>query len=565
MNRQAKPKPKAKSQPKPQEPIQVPPEFMLPNLGFSLPQSSQSGAAGSEVPVVPQTASKSIKTQLHQRANRIGKVENRIQRLQQGLNEVSQSWPAHVQEKTQSLQNDYQKCLTFQNQASKELESLQQELQGLLHQRLDQEVHCKEMTNLVDQPQEEVAGSSGNDVLPQVLSIISQLQAQGIIQVNAPVSGMAPMDCTEIPASVVQNPTGHFPQVVPTRVQTPHMMVGPQPLHPMHSSVGMPLPYQVPPPMAPVQPPIGNQPDMHHAMPVGAQYVPNMLPQSQTQDPNLQFRQGPNMSYAHVMQCIPDPMTPPPGNWAAPQTPPQMPSNTGSTQASVTASPQPSVGNSHGPKYVLPIAQTSNQHDGNVMFPNPLYKPPATLSQSGTEQPSHPKGDQVSTEQAIATATTALLNMYSVQTPAQLPADVQNQLQAFAAQQEYCRQQIAQFTQNGRTAEVPKTPETKLNPQTPPRSNGAQVPTTPVFPDAMSINSSPEKMPEMSASPQGQRTPKIPKSVPGNIHEQPTVATQENGETIPIPLSPCQSQASMVPTEIAESEWHGPPSGEQCG
>lgn len=80
-----------------------------------------------------------MKTLLHQRANRIGKVENRIARLEAALQEVEKNWPGYVHQISQLLASEHQKCLQFHAQALAELSQLRQEMKQLLTQELRQE------------------------------------------------------------------------------------------------------------------------------------------------------------------------------------------------------------------------------------------------------------------------------------------------------------------------------------------------------------------------------------------------------------------------------------------
>ena len=74
---------------------------------------------------------KSLKTTLHQKAYRIGKIEARIRKLESALSDVQAKWPEHVQRAQQQLRTDYGKYLQFQQVASIELAELRQELQQL--------------------------------------------------------------------------------------------------------------------------------------------------------------------------------------------------------------------------------------------------------------------------------------------------------------------------------------------------------------------------------------------------------------------------------------------------
>lgn len=109
----------------------------MPSLGYvfsDAPSSQERPTGGVAQPAV--SNGKSIKTLLHQRANRIGKIENRISRLQSGLAEVQQNWPKYVHQMQQLINKEHQKCVQFTNKATEELQELRQELQQLLTQQI---------------------------------------------------------------------------------------------------------------------------------------------------------------------------------------------------------------------------------------------------------------------------------------------------------------------------------------------------------------------------------------------------------------------------------------------
>lgn len=103
-------------------------EFNIPSVGLSLPSLPLQSSNAASVPVQQKT----FKTILHQRANRIGKLEVRIRKLEQGIQEVQTNWPQYVHRMQQQLQHEHQRCVTFHAQAHTELTSLRQELQELV-------------------------------------------------------------------------------------------------------------------------------------------------------------------------------------------------------------------------------------------------------------------------------------------------------------------------------------------------------------------------------------------------------------------------------------------------
>ena len=350
-HRQDKPASKAKAQPaaQPTGPPGLIQEFQLPAVGLQLSQSSQS-AASSGVPTSDkQPALKSIKTQLHQRANRIGKVEQRIEKLQAGIQEVSQSWPAHVQELSQTLQSDFQRCKEFQDRATQELPNLQTDLQGLLTQRLDQEIPVSMPTQPILPVSEHHGEQNMNSLMPQVYAAISQLQAQGFIQVNMPLPEQSPMDCTELPKPRVHTPVGSFLSQAPSAVYSQVPVVQPS----MHPTVG-PQPCQVFPAHFPVQPsqvnPAANGFFQHaHVMPMPAPTLPFAHVPVQVQPADA----GHTMMQATASPVPQRPMSPPPGDWNSPSQKNHGHSSLPAQSASQTEA--------------LPVQEQ--------MYPNPLYKP----------------------------------------------------------------------------------------------------------------------------------------------------------------------------------------------
>ena len=519
--------------------------FALPAVGLQLSLSSQPVAASGTQTVANQPAVKSIKTQLHQRANRIGKLEQRIGKLQAGMQEVSATWPSHVQELAQTLQTDFQKCQDFQSQASQELTTLQAELQSLLTQGLDQEIPDRRVSQPVLPIAESPASPSVTSLLPQVYAAISQLQAHGLIQVNMPAVVQSPMDCTDPPQPVVQTPVvSSFSQAAPSVYS--QQPVGQASVHP---SVGfVQQPQQVQPPGI-VQPPQLDLMTHGFFQAIQAMQLPVQSPNPgtmQLQEPAQNM--APMQPPVHKIPDLHEPMTPPPGNWTLPQSPPAEPNHVPLIGAAQTEAPQESV----------------------QMFPNPLYKARAQ-DQTPCQQLAAGKPIQAM-KQAVEEATAAMVQMHSVSTFAELPPQVQQQLNNFAVQQEYCRQQLAQIVpaKYGAMTPPPKH-RTQQSPTIGPQGvegmpTPLQMPPShpPQGQDAFSVKSSPAQVLGMSASPPGQRTPKIAKVDAGHVHQQPAV-NKDGVETVPIPLSPTASQASMVPTEIADDEWHGPQSAAPLG
>ena len=114
-------------------------DFQLPSVGLafassSVQPSSQIGvqAVGTHQPVVQ----KSFKTLMHQRANRYGKVEARINKIKDALAEVAVTWPAFLKKNQEMVQQKYQAYVQFHTTAHQELTQLTNELQSLLTDQL---------------------------------------------------------------------------------------------------------------------------------------------------------------------------------------------------------------------------------------------------------------------------------------------------------------------------------------------------------------------------------------------------------------------------------------------
>lgn len=121
-----KPKTRTDNEPKVAE------AFVMPMVGLPLGSQVGSSQSASSAPAVQPSITKPLKNLLHQRANRLGKVESRIQRLQKAVADVKQNFPVYVNKIQQHLRTEHQKCLTFCSQATEELAVLQKELQDLI-------------------------------------------------------------------------------------------------------------------------------------------------------------------------------------------------------------------------------------------------------------------------------------------------------------------------------------------------------------------------------------------------------------------------------------------------
>lgn len=101
-------------------------------LQRSLPWSLGAPSNPTAPTPAPNTAAKTNKAIFHQRANRIGKVEARIAKLQTSLTEIQQTWPRYVNQVQQLLAQEHQKCVEYYRKSTLELQELQQELNDLL-------------------------------------------------------------------------------------------------------------------------------------------------------------------------------------------------------------------------------------------------------------------------------------------------------------------------------------------------------------------------------------------------------------------------------------------------
>eukprot|EP00438_Fugacium_kawagutii_P011057 Skav221284 [mRNA] locus=scaffold2775:203673:205223:+ [translate_table: standard] len=104
--------------------------FSIPAVGLSSSGSSLAGT--SQVSQQSAQTQKDYKTILHQRANRIGKIEGRIKRLESALQEIQSSWPQYVNQVQQTLQKEHQRCVDFHVKAHAEVAELKRELTTLM-------------------------------------------------------------------------------------------------------------------------------------------------------------------------------------------------------------------------------------------------------------------------------------------------------------------------------------------------------------------------------------------------------------------------------------------------
>ena len=488
----------------------------LPNSGFAVPSIGVSPLTASvasmtnATPVGSQTAvmqsvsqPKTVQAVMHQRANKVGKIDARIKKLQAAIEEVKRTWPQHVHQVQQELQADYQRCIDFHKQASAELVALQAEYHELTK----------------DQPRVQMPS-----VQSPYVQTIPAADFMNQPRVNIP-HVQDPYVQTPNPASIdpnlvyvlqlalnslgVGNGTAHLPQT--------HAMDVDATAPAMH----MPVPMPTNP-----QPNFQQQektPATISAMPhnLGTGFE---MPQVNAHPPTPnRLDQG--------MRCagVPDQFEAPKGEW---DWPPKM------------------------PRFDPSLLRTELAEE--EMFPNPLYK-----DRTRDATPVLPVATPGSTDyldpasKAVQEAAQQYCEMYNVINKQQLPDDIQARLQTFAQQQQECQAKMRDFlAQQATSAEQATQQQTAAAPTIHAPCTPQRIPTA--HHEAVSINSSPvTNAPTVgSASPRGQRQPKIIKQVEGNIHEQPGLHSPNLGIAEPVPLTPMSSRSpTPVPTEIAESEW----------
>lgn len=226
--------------------------FAMPSLGYSLSGSSVAPGS-SQQPVQPpqQAATKPLRVLLHQKANRIGKIEARLEKLQQALQEVQQSWPVYVNKVKQHLNQEYQKCVEYQTKAAEEVKSLQQELKELMStQIMPSPVPPHAM------PQVDYAAAHGTSTAhsSQVQQALEVLASAGIVIPSMHPVGPKPMEeDTHVEAYVQKMGDSGFPshpasmQQVNVPVQEPHVL-------PNHAFDQNPPGHWTWPPLPPVLP-----------------------------------------------------------------------------------------------------------------------------------------------------------------------------------------------------------------------------------------------------------------------------------------------------------------------
>ena len=521
--------------------------FVMPAVGVQISQSNSVGSVGTVGTVgtaaavgtvgavglnAVQTAqaekpSRSIKSQLHHRANRIGKVEARIDRLVRALEEVKTTWPQYVHRMHQEMAEQHAKCTKFHVAVTKELESLRVELHGLLTQQLH---HMPQVPMQTAMP-----GAQ------QALQ-----QAQQALAALAAVSGMNQPTYAEVPQMPMPMEEDTHIAAQGNGFQIPHVGMQLPGTDPVHSTINM-------------------HAMMHQTSMASGYQVPNQVPCLPVQQPA-----EPQIQEADIPQ----------GNWTWPPAMPNMPNMNvpGLTSEPVDMMSRPAEAD-YTHVNAAPVGHVQNS------TPTVPLHPPSNAAINQLLQGADVSPDFLQTLTEAAHG----LNQLSVEQGGGggqgLSAKHLEQLTKFAQQQQQCHQDLMSFhgqvnqmnrpsmQQQATTAQTaPATPVVlpapPQDPITPEASSaqevgsaqslrGARIMQTPPA-RAMSINSSPGQptpAPQMrtetySISPRGQRQQKVSKSQPGPVHSQPSLAYQ-----LPVYESDGSSlDPTPVPTEVATDE-----------
>ena len=463
---------------------------------------------------------KSIKTQLHQRANKIGKVEARITKLKGALDTVQKTWPQHVFTVTQELQAKYKECIDFHARVSQELQALEAEHKTLTTTQLNQ-------PPVIAEPAMQYAAAVRpapeiHACLNQLLGLLgATVQPNGHANVHTPV----PMD-TDMQMPVYSQDRSHFyaqHQQNQEREQSSRHMQTSVPTQASQAMYSPPAMNQVHLPVQTTTPDPGQEQSApgQWGWPPNFPKMPEMnLPWSSldaevpVQEPQIQATptiQAPETSYQQHMQHG---------------------SHPGEHQMNGYMNPVPPL----DPELLASLQQAAQ---GLNELP---------ISQGGG-------GGQGLTDTHIA------------------------KLVAFAEQQQQCKQEMHNLQQQMQCQQQqPKHQQQPMQQQQPVQTTAAnvdnQIPgmmtpppvlnsmtTTParVAQEAMSVRSSPmhptphghsqERIATYSLSPRGQRMPKVAKSRPGHIYDQQRVSPDQ------CPVPPSDTEEGLptpVPTEIAE-------------
>ena len=217
-------------------------EFVIPNIGVQpVQQSPQPFLQPSHMPILPSFQStnaprqevpvKSLKTLLHQRANRIGKVEARMDKLKAALTTIQQDWPRYVHGMYQQIQQKHRECLDFQKAVEAELTQLRTEHHGLLTQKLEDPITIP-------------------SVQPAPMPQDRMMQATQVLDFVLPTACTQQSTYAQVPAAMEVDPGTHRAETSLNTVS--HM--GMPPMYPVRTHTVPPAPVACTEP-APVQMP----------------------------------------------------------------------------------------------------------------------------------------------------------------------------------------------------------------------------------------------------------------------------------------------------------------------
>lgn len=481
-------KPKGK---KPEVEAKVAEEFSMPSVG--LPIGSQGSSLQPAASIQQQQpVSKPLKTLLHQKANRIGKLENRIAKLKSAIRQVQQDWPAYVHKLQQHMQQEYQKCVTFTQQAQKELQELQLELQ---------EVVSSQMVQPACPSPPPATGYAAAPVLDpqqlqQVQAAIDALSAAGLLQSQTLEHTQMSMDtdhyghpAQQMEPSPLCQSGSHMPNI--PGVQIPEL----QPMQPMH-----PLSVQIP------------------VLPVVSQ--PSVGPQVEVSQPE------------------------PPGQWGWPPAPPQLPSL--HLESPVPDDTPEMFANPLYRKPVLPVP--APQMQSAVPDPAPVQVPQyAPQVQQAVNQAAQGLQD-LCQQQGLGDG-----HSLPPEFQEQLARFAAQQQECHAKMQ--AMQQTALNKPQGKPVALgpfPNRPVDHASKTTVHATNGSwdglSVHSSPM---KQTHTKGPDPAERYSLSPPGQRETKIPKSIIGDIHSQQGLGLISDSP-IASPRTPTPVPTE-VPTEVAET------------
>lgn len=177
--------------------------------GFSIPSVVlSSSSAPSGFSNAPQgnggNPQKSIKSLLHQKANRIGKLEARASKLKAALLQVQESWPKYVHEVQSMLAAEHTKCVQFTNSATAELNQVQHEL----HELTQPHMHAHQTQADMSQTHME------SMQMLQVQQALQLLQSAGLVKLPTYAPQPAQMDVDPpIEPPAVATPVSNPPQL----------------------------------------------------------------------------------------------------------------------------------------------------------------------------------------------------------------------------------------------------------------------------------------------------------------------------------------------------------------